>query len=137
MRRWLLAVLVISTIATAVELVLLEHTETFWQKLPLIALAVGAVVTLVAALRPNRLTLRTLQLVMVGFLAAGVYGTWLHYRGNVEFELEMSPALKGWELFKKAMMGATPALAPGSMGQLGLIGWLYTYRHPALRKDET
>ena len=136
-RGWLVVVFVLSAIATAVELVLLEHTETFWQQLPLFALIGGTLVMLGAAMRTNRLTLRTLQLVMIAFIAAGVYGTWLHYRGNVEFELEMSPALNGWELFRKAMMGATPALAPGSMGQLGLIGWLYTYRHPVLRKDRT
>jgi hypothetical protein len=28
---------------------------------------------------------------------------------------------------------APPALAPASMIQLGLLGLLYTYRHPSLR----
>jgi hypothetical protein len=40
--------------------------------------------------------------------------------------------LAGWELFKEAMTGATPALAPGAMVQLGLIGLAWSYRHPAL-----
>jgi hypothetical protein len=134
-RLWLLAVLVISILGTGIELLLLEHIEGFWQKAPLVMLAVGVVLGLAAGAQPNPMTLRLLQLLMLVFVIAGVWGTWLHYTGNVEFELEMSPAMKGWELFRAAMMGATPALAPGTMSQLGLIGLLYTYRHPALRKD--
>jgi len=30
-------------------------------------------------------------------------------------------------LFREAMMGATPALAPGAMIQIGLIGLLYAF----------
>ena len=36
------------------------------------------------------------------------------------------------KLVWKALRGATPALAPGALAQLGLLGLLYTYRHPAL-----
>ena len=37
----------------------------------------------------------------------------------------MDPALHGLDLFWSALRGATPALAPGAMAQLGLIGdWL-------------
>ena len=35
------------------------------------------------------------------------------------------------------LTGATPALAPGAMVQLGLIGLAYTFRHPALRSAAT
>jgi hypothetical protein len=55
-----------------------------------------------------------------------------HYQGNMEFELETYPSISGLALFKEAMMGATPALAPGTMIELGLIGLAYTYRHPLL-----
>jgi hypothetical protein len=50
----------------------------------------------------------------------------------MEFELETYPSISGLALFKEAMMGATPALAPGTMIELGLIGLAYTYRHPLL-----
>jgi hypothetical protein len=33
----------------------------------------------------------------------------------------------------KALTGATPVLAPGSMSLLGVIGLALTYRHPLLR----
>ena len=63
----------------------------------------------------------------------------LHYRGNAEFELEMMPALGGLDLFWKSMQGATPALAPGAMVQIGLVGLAYCFRHPLLsgsRRDD-
>jgi hypothetical protein len=59
-------------------------------------------------------------------------GLYLHYRGNVEFALERDPSLSGARLLWKALRGATPALAPGALSQLGLLGLLYTYGHPAL-----
>jgi hypothetical protein len=70
---------------------------------------------------------------MVLSLASGFVGLLLHYRGNVEFELEMYPDLAGWKLFKDSMMGATPSLAPGAMMQIGLIGLAWTFRHPAFK----
>jgi hypothetical protein len=70
---------------------------------------------------------------MVACVIAGCVGLVLHYKGNVEFELEMYPSMAGGELVWKALTGATPALAPGTMVQLGLVGLAFTYRHPALR----
>ena len=74
-----------------------------------------------------------MQLLMVLFLGAGILGVGLHYQGNNEFELEMYPSLAGVELLSKALTGATPVLAPGSMSLLGVIGLALTYRHPLLR----
>ena len=67
---------------------------------------------------------------MLLFVAAGIVGVYLHYQSNVEFELEMNPAAAGWELIRESLTGAMPALAPGTMVHLGLIGLLYTWRHP-------
>jgi hypothetical protein len=69
---------------------------------------------------------------MLLFLVAGGAGVILHYRGNTEFERERDPVIAGWDLFRRALQGATPALAPGTMVLLGSIGLLYAYRHPAL-----
>jgi hypothetical protein len=60
-------------------------------------------------------------------VVSGLLGVFLHYRGNVEFELEHNPRATGWALFREAMMGATPALAPGVMVQIGLLGLLYAF----------
>ena len=68
-------------------------------------------------------------------LASGIVGVVLHYRGNADFELEMRANIRGVELIWNALTGATPALAPGTMILLGLLGLLYSYRHSALTKE--
>ena len=55
----------------------------------------------------------------------------LHFQVNMEFQLEMDPSLKGLDLYRKAILAkAPPALAPGAMIQLGLVGLAYTFRGP-------
>jgi hypothetical protein len=66
------------------------------------------------------------------FLVVGALGIYLHFRGNVDFVRERYPSLGGTTLIWKALRGATPALAPGALAQLGLLGLIFTYRHPIL-----
>ena len=132
LRVALLLILLVGMVGTGAELLLLEHTEGFWQWSPVALLGLGIAVSVWTAVRPGRLSLRTLQVLMVGFVASGLLGLVLHYDGNVQFELELHASARGWELFREALGGATPTLAPGTMIQLGLVGLVYTYRHPAL-----
>src|SRR5205085_8807415 len=99
---------------------------------------IGVVVTAVVYFRPTSGALRVFQGLMLIYLVIGVLGVYLHFRGNVEFVLERYPTLGGLQLVWKALRGATPALAPGALAQLGLLGLIYGYRHPALaRKSAT
>lgn len=132
LRRVLLGILVFALLGTGIELLLLEHTEDAWQLSPLVLIGLSLAVLAWHAVRRGRLSLRVFQLTMLLFLGSGIAGFLLHYGGNVEFEQEMTPALTGNELFRRAMMGATPALAPGTMIWLGLLGLAYAFRHPAL-----
>ena len=136
-RRFLLGLFGLGLIAATVELTLLEHTEPGVQRIPLFAIAAAAVAALAAAVRPGRLVLRGFQLVGIGLIVVAGLGIYLHYQANAEFELEMDPALHGRELFTEALHGAMPALAPAIMVHLGLLALAYTYRHPALRRDDT
>ena len=87
------------------------------------------------ALDPGTGSLLAFRLTMVLFIVAGLLGIYLHYRANVEFQREVDPAIAGRELLVKAMTAKTPpALAPGSMSQLGLIGLAYAYRYPVRRR---
>ena len=115
-----------------VELFLLGHTDDAWQWVPIALLGASVVVMLWQLVRPSRASTRCVQVVMLLFIASGLVGLALHYKGNVEFEREMYPTLAGLQLFKQAMTGATPSLAPGTMVSFGLLGLLYTFRHPAL-----
>ncbi len=131
-RRLLLLVVVFGIFGLAAELYLLEHTETIWQWSPFVVLGLGFLSALLLAARPNRFTVRTFQAVMTLFVATGIAGLYLHYDGNAAFELEMDESLQGLGLLWNALRGATPALAPGALVQLGLLGLIQAYRHPAL-----
>jgi len=78
-------------------------------------------------------SIRLLQGLMALCVLAGVLGVVLHYRGSLEFQLEIDPSQRGWDLFSKVIQAkAPPTLAPGAMAQLGLLGLVYAFRHPAL-----
>ena len=130
LRRLLLAVVLLGSAGLAAELVLLEHFEDWQQWVPFVVLGAALGTAALVVLRPGRRALAAFRAVMVASLAAGALGVWFHYRGNVEFELEREPSLRGLALFWEAMRGATPALAPGAMVQLGLLGLIAAYRHP-------
>ncbi len=128
--RALLGLLLLGQIGIAAELLLAEHYER-WQIVPLALLAIALPLTLMAAGTRRPWSLHALSLVMLLFLLGGGLGLVLHYRGNVEFELERHAAAHGSALFWAAIRGATPALAPGTLIQLGLLGLLYTrLAHP-------
>src|SRR5688572_29282873 len=131
-RTFLLVTLTVGMIGMSTELLLIGHRETGQQQIPLVLLGLGVVAAAWHAAVPRPTTVRALQVMMVLFVVSGVVGVALHYRGNVEFELEMYPAMSGLELVQKTLTGATPVLAPGSMTLLGLIGLTHTYKHPCL-----
>jgi len=131
-RVLILGLILLTTLGLIVELALLGHTEDRIQWIPFVSLGVGFLAALSFAVWPGVGTLRLLRLVMGGCLAAGLAGLYFHYRGNVEFELEMYPSRAGLQLFWEAITGATPALAPGALAQLGLLGLAFTYRHPVV-----
>ena len=132
-RRILLAILLLGIVGISAELLLMAHTEDVYQLIPLWLAGVALITVALAALRPSPGTIRLFQAVMVLFLLSGLVGTYLHFQVNMEFQLEMDSALSGMALYRKAILAKTPpALAPGAMIQLGLIGLAYTFRHPAL-----
>jgi hypothetical protein len=135
LRGLLLAIFVVGLLGAGGELLLLGHTEDWRQWIPLILMSLSLAVLGWRAVVRSRVSLRLFQATMILFMLSGFIGLVLHYKANVEFELEMYPAMKGWELFWKAIKGATPpTLAPGTMIQLGLVGLAYSYRLPAKAK---
>jgi len=126
-RRSLFAILVLGLIGTEIELLLLKHTDGFWQILPLGLIGAAIVVVVWCAITESPASLRVLDIVMVAFILSGAAGVLLHFRGNVEWERERAPGIGGSSLVRQALMGATPTLAPGTMLQLGLVGLVYSY----------
>jgi hypothetical protein len=124
-RRVLLLALWLGLAGTGLELLFLEHFGEWRQILPLALVGAGLLVLLWKAVDRGALPNHVLLGLMVLLALGGVLGLVFHYRGNVEFELEMYPTRSGFDLVRKALTGATPALAPGSLVQLALLGIAY------------
>ena len=132
LRQLVLALVFIGMVGLEIELALLRHADSFSQLIPHIVLLIGLLATVLAYLRPSVATLRAFQAIMWLFVVIGVLGLFLHFKGNLEFATERDPSLSGFRLLWKVLRGATPALAPGALSQLGLLGLIYTYKHPVL-----
>jgi hypothetical protein len=130
-RWWLLAVLAFELVGTLVELLLLQHFEDVLQWVPLVLIVLTLLLVAWHVARPQPATVRALRATMSALLLAGLVGIGAHLQGAAEFQLEMDPSQPRWNVFKKALLAqAPPALAPGAMLQMGLLGLIYTYRHP-------
>lgn len=136
LRRSILAVFVLGVVGSFAELLLLGHDEDAPQFIPLVLFAAALAVLLWIAATGARLAFLAFRGVMVLFLGAGLVGSWLHFQANREFQLEVNPSLAGWALLAEALQAKSPpALAPGVMVQLGLLGLAWTYRHPRLESS--
>jgi hypothetical protein len=145
---WLLSLELAGTLA---ELILEGHTEDPLQWTPLILIALAfAVLAWQAATGAwrnashdhagsGRASVRAMQALMILFVISGFVGIGLHLKGKMEFKKETDPSLSGFKLFTESLhTKVPPALAPGVMIQMGLLGLAYAWRHPALgmRKDD-
>jgi hypothetical protein len=126
-RRLLLALLLFGLAGTTTELFLMDHFEDWKQLLPFVALGLSAVALLWFGFRRSAAAARSFRVCMLLLMLAGATGTILHYRANMEFQLEMDPSLGGVALMRKVLHAkAPPALAPGNMALLGLLGLIST-----------
>ncbi len=132
LRRMLLALLVFGLAGIAFELVSFAHYEDAQQIIPLMTIGAAFVAIALQIAAPSKGSVRLFQLAMLLLIVTGVAGIVLHGQGNMEFQLEMDPTLSGWPLLSNILHAkAPPSLAPGVMAQLGLLGLIYSYRHPA------
>jgi len=126
LRRLIFWVLLFGMTGVLAELLLIEHTESTTMWVPVLVLGAGLVSVLVRLVSPGRVSHRLMTVVMVTFVGSGLLGLWFHFDGNRQFELEIYPSMTGGELIWESLKGATPALAPGTMVLLGLIGLVAT-----------
>ena len=132
-RKILLAILALGMVGSGAELILLAHTEDWRQWIPLILLAAAILALVWHWSSGSTMSTQALRWLMLALVVSGLVGIYFHFQGSAEFKLESNPKLSGMALFWEAIRGkAPPLLAPGAMVQLGLIGWVYTYKHPAL-----
>ena len=136
LRRGVLLIFVLGSVGLSSELLLLGHFEEWRQQVPLLLLGFGLLLLAVRIFYRRAIILRLFRLNALVFVLAGIVGIYFHLDSNMEFGVEMVPTLSRLELLSKALSGAMPTLAPGALVQLGLVGFLYTYRHPALSREK-
>ena len=130
LRRLLGGILLLGMSGTLVELLLLRHDEDRIQLVPLALLGTGVAVVSWHAWRRSAASVAAVRMLMFLFIAAGGAGVYYHFAANLEFQRESDAALQGSALVWQALEAKVPpALAPGIMVQLGLIGLAYTYKH--------
>ncbi len=130
LRLGLLLIFVIGSVGLGAELLLLGHFQEWRQQVPLVLLALGLVLVAARVRYRGTVALCLFRLTMLAYVLGGMAGFWFHIGANMDFELEMYSRLSGWDLVSRTARGALPVLAPGALIQLGLIGYLYTHRHP-------
>jgi hypothetical protein len=103
----------LGTVGVFVELIVLEHYGDWNQLIPLVVAGLGLLAAVWITLAPGLTAVRTWQFTMLLFVGTGIIGITMHY--DVVSET-VDP----------------PRLAPGLFVQLGLLGLLYTFRHPSV-----
>ena len=133
-RLWsaLAAVLALGLVGTGAELLLIEHHEDTTQLVPLVSIGLTLVALAWHAWAPGAAGRRALQVALCLLVVSGLAGVVVHARANAEFQRELNPSLAGWPLWRKTLQAkAPPALAPGLLAQLGLVGLVYAARPSA------
>ena len=126
-RRLLLALLVFGMAGTTAELWLMGHYEDWKQLIPFGVMALSTLTGFWHGFARTTSSASMFRLSMLLLMVAGATGSVLHYRANMEFQLEMDPTLGGMALLLKVLHAkAPPALAPGNMALLGLLGLVST-----------
>jgi hypothetical protein len=136
-RRLLVGVFVLGVVGISLELLLLGHDEDAWQAIPLALAGLALPSVVVVAVSRSAAWIYAFRTLMGLFILSGVVGAGLHFQVNVEFQRDIDPSMGELALMRKAIRAKSPpALAPGAMIQLGLIGLTSTYRHPRLSRSE-
>jgi hypothetical protein len=133
LRRFLWLILFLELVAIEAELLLSAHIADLWQWVPVVLIAAGILLLCWCVIDQRLAPIRALQSLMALFVLSGFLGLFLHFRAKMEFQLEVNPSLGGASLIWEAARSISPpTLAPGIMIQMGLLGFVYAYRHPAL-----
>ena len=121
----LFAILLLGMIGSGAELMLLSHTEDLRQWIPLILLG-----TWLIGFRhgmgfiPARSASEFCRRSFIGYHFERLCGNVLSLSGQRRIQIGNQPFASGWALFCEAIRAkAPPLLAPGTMVQLGLLGW--------------
>ena len=112
------------------ELWLTEHIEQPLQLLPFAVCALGILTAVAVLLRPSRVTIVSLRIVMLLATATGLIGIYSHLNGNLEFAREINASKADAAPIQAALSGANPPLAPGALVVVSAMALAATYGRP-------
>ncbi len=124
-KRIILLAFIFMMVGTLFELYLLEHYEDSLQLIPIIGIGLALLMMPVLYFKRTITLSKLFTFILIGISLSGMYGVFLHLKGNFEFEQEMKPTAGDWDLFTESLSGAFPALAPLSLVVLSLLGYSY------------
>src|SRR6185436_14365594 len=102
-RRLLFGLLVFGMAGTTTELVLMNHYEEWEQWIPFAGMGISLLTLIWFAFYRSPGATRSFRLCMFLLMVIGATGTILHYRANMEFQLEMDPTMGGMALLFKVL----------------------------------
>ncbi len=137
LRRFALALAAVGVIGTLLELTLIKHYASKDQVIPYVLLGLSALGLIAVMVRPTALVLRVFQAVMIVTILGSGIGMFEHLKANAHNagatqDKEAIPTTPSAIL--AGINGFAPLLAPGVLAQVGLLGLVFTYRHPNLQR---
>jgi len=135
LRRFLLALSALLFSGTLVELWLVNHTEDVVQLVPFVLCGVGVLVVLLVLIRSRRVTVLTLRAWMFVVVVGSLFGIYQHVANNIAFEREISPTAPSVRIWREALGGANPLLAPGMLAVTALLALAATYQYGTVEEQ--
>lgn len=141
LRRGLLALALVATVGTWVELGISRHWDTPVQVLPWAAVGLVGAAAIVVAVRPGRGAIRLARGVSAVAIVAGLYGVYEHVESNYDSgpldavygaRWDSMGELSRWWHALVESVGPSPTFAPGALALTAACLLLATLRHPAL-----
>jgi hypothetical protein len=141
LRVGLVALAALGVIGLLFELVFLRHWSTTGALIVWPALGAAGIATAALAWRPTPGRVRAVRWIALGVVVVGAVGVVLHVNENLlagPLDRDYAATWDGLSITTQLFLaitggvGPAPALAPGSMSELGLAIALATIRHPAL-----
>ncbi|MGE3271348.1 MAG: hypothetical protein AB7P40_21545 [Chloroflexota bacterium] len=146
LRRGLLWLAGLTTVALGIELAAERHWTQPVQWIAWVALAVTLLGIILVLGRPSQTRIQIARVLAVLVIVSAAVGIWEHIDSNYdagELDREYSeqweslPVSTKWWLAVSKTVGPSPPLAPGALAQAGVCILLVTLRHPALRDSST
>lgn len=128
LRRFLLALSALLFSGTLVELWLVNHTEDAVQWVPFVLCGVGVLIVLLVLIRSRRVAVLSLRVWMFVVVGGSLFGIYQHVANNIAFEREIYPTAPSTRIWREALGGANPLLAPGMLSVAALLALAATYK---------